>query len=306
MGRLIAAADVGSNTAHLLIGHLTNSGLKRLVNQSEWLSLGEVVSRHGEIPADKVKELMATLAQFRSLLDEYKVEASVFFATEAMRQAENHDEVLEEANRRFGIAIQIISPLREAELSYRSCQIDCKGEEPMLMVEAGGGSVQVALCENRSIQRLASLPIGSGALRARSGLDQPPTGYAVEKALEIIEIECDELTGYPPVKRIVACGGVSRGLWRALHPDGEKLMHVEELDFLAWDCARLETEVIVDRYDVKINRARTLLAGSLVLRHILGLFGHSEFQISQYGVREGAILELGDSLDEQWMGGKGK
>jgi len=301
MGRLIAAADLGSNTAHLLIGHLTNSGLKRLVNQSEWLSLGEVVSREGIIPPIKVKELLETMGRFRALLDEYKVESFSFFATEAMRKAANHDEILALIKKQHGITMDIISPLREAELSFRSSRMDCIGEEPMLMVEAGGGSVQVAYCMNGKIERLTSLPIGSGTLKARSLMDQPPLEHSLNKALEIIQFECDVLGDYPPVKRIVACGGVARGLWRAMHPDGEKHLHVTELDFLAWDCARLETEVIVDRYDVKINRARTLLAGSLVLRHIMGLFGISEAQVSQYGVREGAILEQGDQLEASWI-----
>jgi exopolyphosphatase / guanosine-5'-triphosphate,3'-diphosphate pyrophosphatase len=284
-----------------LIGHLTNSGLKRLVNQSEWLSLGEVVSREGVIPPAKVKELMETMGRFRALLDEYKVEASSFFATEAMRKAANHDEILEMIKSQIGIEMNVISPLREAELSYRSSQMDCVGEEPMLMVEAGGGSVQIAYCVDGKIERLTSLPIGSGTLKARSLMEQPPLEYSLNKAVEIIEFECDVLSDYPSVKRIVACGGVARGLWRAMHPDGAKSLHVTELDFLAWDCSRLDTEVIVDRYDVKINRARTLLAGSLVLRHVMGLFGISEAQVSQYGVREGAILELGDQLEADWI-----
>lgn len=303
MGRLIAAADIGSNTAHLLIGHLTNSGLKRLVNLSEWLSLGEVVSREGFIPPNHVKELMLTMGRFRSLLDEYQVEATSFFATEAMRKASNHDEILVEIKNRFNIDVEVISPLREAELSYRSSLMDCRGEDPMLMVEAGGGSVQVALCRGGKIERLTSLPIGSGTLKARSLMEQPPSEHSLNKAMEIIQIECDALSDYQSVKRIVACGGVARGLWRAMHPDGDKHLHETELDFLAWDCSRIETEVIVDRYDVKINRARTLLAGSLVLRHIMGLFGISEAQISQYGVREGAILELGDQLEGDWFAG---
>ncbi len=306
MGRLIAAADLGSNTAHLLIGHLTNSGLKRLVNQSEWLSLGEVVGREGKIPPAKVKELMETMGRFRSLLDEYKVDASSFFATEAMRKASNHDEILALIKKQHGIEMDVISPLREAELSYRSSRMDCNGDEPMLMVEAGGGSVQVAFCVGGKIERLTSLPIGSGTLKARSLMEQPPLEHSLNKAMEIIQFECDVLGDYPSVKRIVACGGVARGLWRAMHPDGDKHLHVTELDFLAWDCSRLETEVIVDRYDVKINRARTLLAGSLVLRHIMGLFGMSEAQVSQYGVREGAILEMGDRMETDWITGQGK
>lgn len=305
MGRLIAAADVGSNTAHLLIAHMTGSGLKKIVNESDWLSLGEEVSRDGLISAGKRKELMATMGRFRALLDEYKVEGAMFFATEAMRKASNHAEILDEIYKRFGIRMDLISPMREAELSYKSSQLDCFGPEPMLMVEAGGGSVQVAFCDHGVLERVTSLPIGSGVLKARSGMEQPPSDFAINKALEIIQIECDAVSNYPPVKRIVACGGLCRGLWRAIHPDGDKTLRVEELDFLAWDCARLEAEVIVDRYDVKINRARTLLAGSLILRHIMGLFGFSEVQMSQYGVREGAILEMSQRASENWLvGGK--
>jgi len=301
MGRLIAAADVGSNTAHLLIAHITNSGLKRLVNESEWLSLGEVVSREGRISESKLKELMATIGRFRSLIDQYKVEDAAFFATEAMRRADNHDEIIALIKEKYDIKVEIISPRREAELSYLSTQMDCGGTESTVLIEAGGGSVQVAYCENGEIQELTSLPIGSGTLRARSGLDQPATEYSLARVNEIIQNECQEVAGYPTPKRIIACGGVSRGLWRALHPDGEQTLSVEELEFLSWDCARLTTEVIVDRYDVKLNRAKTLLAGSLTLRHLMGMFGHSEVRVSRYGVREGAILEIARLQEDEWL-----
>jgi len=301
MGRLIAAADVGSNTAHLLIGHLTNTGLKRLVNESEWLSLGEIVSREGRISDVKRKELIATVGRFRLLLDQYKVQEAAFFATEAMRRADNHDEILAEIKEKFNIKVEIISPRREAELSYLSTQMDCAGVEPTVLIEAGGGSVQVAYCEFGTIQELISMPIGSGALRALSGLDQPASETSLAKVNEIIADACQAVAGFPTPKRLVACGGVSRGLWRALHPDGNQTLRVEELDFLVWDCSRLTTEVIVDRYDVKINRARTLLAGSLTLRYLMGMFGQGEVQVSRYGVREGAILEIANRQEEAWL-----
>jgi exopolyphosphatase/guanosine-5'-triphosphate,3'-diphosphate pyrophosphatase len=306
MGRLIAAADVGSNTAHLLIAHRTSTGIKRLVNESDWLSLGESVSRNGFIDDDKRRDLMATMERFRNLLDEYKVDAAMVFATEAMRRARNHEEILAEIKKRFGIQVDLISPLREAELSYTSIQLDCPGEGSMLMVEAGGGSVQVARCEGGVIERLTSLPLGSGAIQGRFEFGQPPSEEAFMAAQGFIEEQCEAIKNFPAVQRIVACGGLCRGLWRALHPDGERTLRVEELDFLAWDCSRLSTETIVDRYDVKINRARTLLPGSMVVRHIMGLFGHSEIQVSQYGVREGAIMELSQNVNEPWMLGKKK
>lgn len=301
MGRLIAAADIGSNTAHLLVAHVTPNGLKRLVNESDWLSLGEVVTRRGTIPPEDRKNLFATLKRFKEILVTYKVEEHYIFATEAMRRADNHDLILREAAEKFQLNIDIISPQREAELSYIAAQVDCPGPDPMLLVEAGGGSVQVAFCEGGAIEREISLPVGTGALTAASGLTYPATETQENRIRDLL---CDALTklnDFPTPARIVSAGGVARGLWRALHPDGDRNLHAQELAFLAWDCRRLSPETIVSRYDVKVNRARTLLPGSLIFGQILAHFGLPEMTVSQYGVREGAVLEMAQKGGEKWL-----
>lgn len=303
MGRLIAAADIGSNTAHLLIASATSGGLKRLVNESEWLDLGIEVGRRGRIGDEKRKKLLETLRGFRAMVDEYGVEDYYVFATEAMRRASNHEEILEMIRRKAGTSVEIISPTREAELSVLAATVDCPGPDPMLMVEAGGGSVQVAFCEDGQVLQETSLPIGTGVLIARSGLEQPATTEQLDLMDTIIRDECAALADYPRVARIVGCGGVARGLWRALHSDGERDLVAEEIEFLSWDTRRLSRQTIVGRYGVKLRRAETLLPGSRVFLEIMGLFGHEHVTISQYGVREGAVLEMAMKGSERWLAG---
>ncbi|MEZ5162503.1 MAG: hypothetical protein R2688_01885 [Fimbriimonadaceae bacterium] len=301
MGRIIACADIGSNTAHLLIAHATESGLKRLVNESIWLSLGEVVTREGEIPKEKAKELLAAMRQFDALIKEYGAKDTYIFATEAMRKASNHEELLNIVKTKVGFNIDIISPRMEAELSYKASQIDTSGPEPMLLLEAGGGSVQVAHCRKGKICEEFSLPIGTGALTAHAGLSYPATQDMIAAVREKITEEASAISDLPRVKRVVACGGVARGLWRALHPDGDQTLTAEELKFLAWDCQRLIPSTIVARYDVKLKRAETLLLGALIYLEFLGLFAHDELTVSKYGVREGAILELAKGKEKGWL-----
>jgi exopolyphosphatase/guanosine-5'-triphosphate,3'-diphosphate pyrophosphatase len=65
-----------------------------------------------------------------------------------------------------------------------------------------------------------------------------------------------------------------------------------ELDYLAWAASRLTIDRIVNRFSVKQKRAGTLLSGALVYAALMDHFGLDEIAISEFGIREGAILEM--------------
>ena len=90
----------------------------------------------------------------------------------------------------------------------------------------------------------------------------------------------------------IVSGGVARGLWRAIHPDGDKKLAREEIDYLIWASERLSIERLIERFNVKPKRAGTLLPGALVYQALMEKFGLSEVMVSEFGVREGAILEM--------------
>ncbi len=293
MAKVFAAADIGSNTLHLLVSEASGKGLRRMVNESEWLSLGEIVSREGVIPELLIERLVEILKGFKRTAEAAKAESFYVFATEAMRRADNCASVLKRVKAAVGIEIELISPQREAELGLRGALMDTHPLSPHLMVETGGGSVQAACCRGHDILQESSLPIGTGVLIAAAQAVYPVRPSQVERMrlmiAEALEGQVDDAMN---VRSMIACGGVARGIWRAMHPDGARMIHVEELKFLAWDVTRLDLPSIALRYGVKAKRAGTLLPGALIYEAFLHRFSLEEFEVSQFGVREGAILEM--------------
>jgi exopolyphosphatase / guanosine-5'-triphosphate,3'-diphosphate pyrophosphatase len=294
MGRILASADIGSNTVHLLVAGVNGRGVVRLANLSEWLSLGEIVERDGTVPKAVADRLVRTLREYRETARTHKAEGLYVFATEAMRRAEGHDDLLARIKAEAGLQVHLISPRREAELGLRGALLDCQGPDPVLFVECGGGSVQIARASGGCVQDEASLAIGTGVLVSRAGLTQPATDEQLTRLDRSIDHELERIASFGATRRAVACGGVARGLWRALHPDGDRHLHIEELRFLAWDTRRLTVQQVCGRYGVKEKRAATLLPGARVFARILEATGHHEVTVSEFGVREGALLEVLD------------
>jgi exopolyphosphatase / guanosine-5'-triphosphate,3'-diphosphate pyrophosphatase len=293
MARVYASADIGSNTAHLLVAATDGDIVMRIDNLNEWIALGEVVSREGEIPKDYAERLVGSLKEFQQVAVAKGAEKLYVFATEAMRMAKNHRDVLARIKSETGIAVDLIQPEREAELSFIGVRLDTREIEPNLLFEVGGGSAQVAKVSGAEISEDISLPLGTGRLIAQCGLQNPCPGRVLAKARDYIASTLDRgglVRHKNPVG--IASGGVARGLWRALHPDGEKRLAREELAYLIWSTERLNVERIIERFNVKAKRAGTLLPGALVYEALMDKFGLAEISISEFGVREGAILEM--------------
>jgi exopolyphosphatase/guanosine-5'-triphosphate,3'-diphosphate pyrophosphatase len=293
MARIFAAADIGSNTVHLLVGATDGELVTRIDNLSEWVGLGEVVARSGHISNERIEHLLQALKECRRVAQSRKAESMYFFATEAMRSAKNHDAVLKKIEISMRIKVDIISPRREVELSFEGSQLDVEGGSPELFFEVGGGSAQIAIIKKGKLDQHVSLPIGTGRVIAQSGLKNPCPLQALNDAEEYIAGQLEPVTLKKQKNAVaVASGGVARGLWRAVHPDGEKTIFREELEYLEWSTARLSLDRIGSRFGVKQRRAQTLLPGSIVYRALMDKFGVSEITITEFGVREGAILEM--------------
>ncbi|QYK59539.1 MAG: hypothetical protein KF884_05495 [Fimbriimonadaceae bacterium] len=292
MNQTYAAADIGSNTVHLLVARLDEKGrLHRIENDSVWLSLGEIVSRLGEIPETNVQELVTTLKRFRDMARDRGAESIYVFATEAVRRAVNHEAALAKIEAQIGLLVDLISPERESALGLAGVLLDLPQPGQFVMAETGGGSMQVASCDGADVIWSVSLPLGTGFLIDQAKIDQPCSPDQEARVRQIID-EAFEALGSGESRPVVACGGVSRGLWRALHPDGERTLHREELRFLAWDAARLDVPTIVRRYSVKVKRASTLFPGALVYHKLLDWAGQQSMSVSEFGVREGAVLQM--------------
>ena len=292
MVRTFAAADIGSNTAHLLVAATDGELVMRVDNLNEWIPLGEVVARYGEIPKDVMDMLTLAVKEFRRIATSKKVDGFYVFATEGTRLARNHGLVLEKIFKETGVKVEIISPAVEAQLSFRGTQLDTRNLGAKILFEVGGGSAQVAIIDDDKIIDQISLPLGTGRLIAETGLINPCPEYALVAANNYIRRKLQDCSIQTQGKLAVASGGVGRGLWRALHPDGEKMLSKFEIQYLRKSVETLSVDRIGSRFNVKPKRAGTLLPGCLVYLALMEHFGVEDCIISEFGVREGAILEM--------------
>ncbi|MBS1719811.1 MAG: hypothetical protein JST35_05125 [Armatimonadetes bacterium] len=292
MRRIFAAADIGSNTAHLLVAATDGELVTRLDNVNEWIALGETVARLGEIPEERIEQLVRAMREFKRVATLRKAEGLYVFATEAMRAASNHREVLRTILRETGVEVEIISPRREAELSCIGIQLDTEHVNPTVMIEVGGGSAQAGLVNEGTLGDEISLPLGTGRVVAQTGVAGLCSAATLQEAKEWIHAEMIKIPFDPAEARIVVSGGVARGIWRALHPDGEKEIQLFELDYLVEATSRLPVDRVIERFNVKPKRAGTLLVGSMVYGAFLRRFDATSMLVSEFGVREGAVIQM--------------
>src|SRR3982751_6792749 len=107
MVRTFAAADIGSNTAHLLVAATDGELVMRVDNLNEWIPLGEVVTRYGEIPKDVMEMLTLAVKEFKRIAMSKKVDGFYVFATEGTRLARNHGAVIEKIFKETGVKVDI-------------------------------------------------------------------------------------------------------------------------------------------------------------------------------------------------------
>jgi exopolyphosphatase / guanosine-5'-triphosphate,3'-diphosphate pyrophosphatase len=298
MGRVLATVDIGSNTAHLLVAETADGTVRKIVDDSDWLSLGEIVGRERSIPQALQDTLIKTLNGYKKQASDQGAEGIYIFATEAVRAANNNREVLKRLEQ-SGLKVELISGQKEAEFGLRGVLLD-SGFSSFLLAEVGGGSAQVAHCSRKRIKSEASLPLGTGTLIAKLGLSCPCDYAHLKRTQRLVEETLENAEVLEEGGPLVACGGVARGLWRALHPDGNRVLHVEELNFLIWSTQRLTAEQIVQRFQVKPKRALTLFPGAVVYKQIMERSGQEEMTISRFGVREGALLEMAEGKVSTW------
>jgi exopolyphosphatase/guanosine-5'-triphosphate,3'-diphosphate pyrophosphatase len=158
----VAAVDLGSNSLHLLVVEVGRHGeLRVLGREKEMVRLGEGAFGARKLSAAATERAMAALRKFRRMIDAHRVEATLGVATAAVREAKNGERFLERIGRELDFWPRAISGEEEARLVYLAAQnsLHLDGREA-LVVDVGGGSVELALGTGQELRWTASAKLG--------------------------------------------------------------------------------------------------------------------------------------------------
>lgn len=286
--------DLGSNTVHLLVARSDGRTILPLVDASAGLYLGRDVINSGNISREKIQATLLKLQEYQGTAAEAGVSRLHLIATQAIRAAANRDAVCTAITQATGLPIQILSPEQEAALAFVGAEAVVPSPEWHVVVDIGGGSMQVGVGPGEILAQSVSLPLGAARLIAEFLPDDPPT--AAQEAALTAHLAATVPPALPhPANRIagvIAIGGMARRIPQLI---GEALggpFPVARLDAGLAAVRGQASAMLAAIYMMEPERARLLLPGMVLLREVLRGYQAPTLVVAAYGIREGAILRL--------------
>lgn len=166
MENLYAAIDIGTNAGRLMIGKVIIDNGNETVQQIQLvrapLRLGEDVFESGKISNEKLKKFIYTLKSFKLLAKAYGINEIAGVATSAMREASNRESILKKIYEKTKLNIEVIDGDREAELIFKSFNInELNSVLPILFIDVGGGSTELTIFNDQIGKISKSFSIGT-------------------------------------------------------------------------------------------------------------------------------------------------
>ncbi|MGE0680681.1 MAG: hypothetical protein AB7P69_07215 [Candidatus Binatia bacterium] len=298
---LLTLIDIGSNAVRCLLVELTpENGFTVLRQERAQTRLGSgCVGELSETAVNNtVKVISSFLQEVRQADPTTESIRTVAVATAAVRDATNRNEFLRRLKREAGISIRVLSGEDEARLGALAA-LERLAFRDGVVVDLGGGSLQVSLIRAGGVHRTASVPLGAIRTTKRFFKNDPPTKREVLALREEVQNRVRALLpATREGKTIVGIGGTVRTL---------ASMQIATLDgprpsrqgFQLWrsDITRLreqlEASSIQERRrlsGLKMERADIILAGTIVLEEVMALGGYGVLVVCKDGVRHGLLL----------------
>jgi exopolyphosphatase/guanosine-5'-triphosphate,3'-diphosphate pyrophosphatase len=310
----LGVLDVGSNTVHLLVVD-AHHGAHPWPAHSEKAAprLAEQIGPDGALTTAGADALVGAVADGKAAAVRLETEDLLAFATSAVRDATNSAEVLARVRAETGVDLEVLSGEEEARITFLAVRRWFGWSAGRLLVlDIGGGSLEMAAGIDEQPDLALSLPLGAGRLtRQRLGVDvdttAPPAAYAVDELREYVEARLDRAVEklcsagwdrpvvtsktFRTLARLAGAAPSGAGLWapRKLTLTGLR----QVLGFI-----RLIPPVALAELEgVSASRAHQVLAGAVVAEAIMRRLGVDEVDLCPWALREGVILRRLDQLE---------
>lgn len=303
-----AAIDIGTVTARLLVADVDANGvLAPVAKRYRICDLGEGVDRTGMLSEAAVERVLSAVDDYLAVISACDTEAdpvcsTMAVATSATRDAANADVLLDALAAR-GLALEVISGAREAELTFAGATSSWPGESCMVL-DVGGGSSEVSLGRAGSKPTLAhSFDLGSRRCTERYLVSDPPTEPELRECERVVKAELRAWAAAAPcaeleADRMIAVAGAATSIVSMLEEmdpyDAERvhgaIVKREELEALV---ERLAAMPLAERQQViglDPGRAPVIVAGLLIILQTMRVFDRTKLTVSENDILQGMVL----------------
>ncbi len=289
----VAIVDVGSNTVRLLVADRTRSGLEPILQERDFLGLGEEVEATGRLGEPALRRTAERARAQARVARELDCDAIEVVVTAPGRQAANGAELVAALSSATGAPVRVLSPDEEGRLAFEGA-IARLEETPgtIAVCDVGGGSTEIGVgTHDGGVAWMRSFDLGAVRLTRRFVTGDPCGRKAVEKIRAEIVEALD--AAVPPLPRTaLATGGTARAIGKAVGP----VLGPAELRSVVDDLIETPTRVYAKRHRIDPARVLSLAAGAVLLAEVQALL-ETPLIVARGGLREGAVLELLDRVE---------
>jgi exopolyphosphatase/guanosine-5'-triphosphate,3'-diphosphate pyrophosphatase len=305
----LGVLDVGSNTVHLLVVDAHRGGHPNpMRSEKTELRLAEHLEG-GHLTNAGAAALVRAVAQAQAAATAAGCDELLAFATSALRDAANSAEVLNRVRAETGVALEVLPGEDEARYTFLAVRRWFGWSAGRLLVlDIGGGSLELAAGHDEDPHVALSLPLGAGRL-GRHGLRgdppaRPDLDALTEKLDATIAPAARQLRELGPFDLAVGTSKTFRSLARlaGAAPSGAGLRARRTLTDIGLRqvfgfISRIPSADLAELDGVSPGRAHQLVAGASVAAAVMRALRISELHICPWALREGVILRRLDNLD---------
>jgi exopolyphosphatase / guanosine-5'-triphosphate,3'-diphosphate pyrophosphatase len=289
----LAAIDIGSNAARLLISEVTphpdGTAIFNKINLVRVpLRLGFDVFETGEISPQKQKMLLETLSAYKHLINAYDIKHVIACATSAMRDAGNTKDILQKIEEKTGIKIEVITGSAEAAFIYENhIAENMDKEHSYLYIDVGGGSTELTFFSNGALVFKDSYNIGTIRL-----LKNRINESAWNEMKETIK---EKTRGHKEVTAIGSGGNINKVLSLSKKKE-DKPLTLDMLKDYYKELNSVSLEKRMEFYQMKEDRADVIVPALLIYVNVMKWAGASEIYVPKIGLADGLIHHLWEEV----------
>ena len=302
----LGVLDVGSNTVHLQVVDASPGARPNPnINHKEDLRLAEYLSADGFISAEGARLLREAIKRALATAKSAEIDELLPFATSALREAVNGAEIISRINADFEIDLQVLSGEDEARITFLAARRWYGWSSGrLLMVDIGGGSLELAVGVNEVPDVALSLPLGASRLTKDHLQGDPFTKKSIRNLRDHIERDIAEIlptiVQHQDSDRSIATSKTLRTLARIcgdwVDGNGKKLK-IDSLRKITPRLAEMSQEDRAELPGVSNTRAKQITAGAFVAEAVMRNLEIDELEICPWALREGIVLKWLDWME---------
>ena len=302
----LGVLDVGSNTVHLQVVD-TSPGARPnpTFNYKEELRLTQYINEDNLVSDEGIEKLRSSIKRAIEQSASVQTQELLPFATSALREAGNGEKIINSINKDFNIDLQVLTGEEEAKLTFLAARRWFGWSSGrLLVIDIGGGSLEMAAGVDESPEIATSLPLGAARLTKDFLKGDPYTDKSLRALRDHIENKLEQilpsLVKHQDTDRAIATSKTLRTLARLAGDwfDGTgKNITVEAARKISAKLSEMDENTRAKLPGVSENRASQIVAGSLVAESVMRNLDIKELEICPWALREGVVLKWMDWME---------